>query len=390
VDLNAARALGRVEQKAEQAHRFLELPADDAAVIERTPRVAGAGTPTPTTGDPEAPRSSQGSGPAAGDAVKMSFNPVQDRALVAKLLGDRVGGQRDVVLSPASTNPDPVNRAPAASHSQIMGATALGFASHTVVVAGTVTPSAPAFPWTLRPHGGPTAPGGWTAWRPPSLPPADLRGFSAWPPDTGRSEQRTESPAASAPTVKAVFVALGRSSGPAFRMTFVHDRPEPISLVDPGFVLEPVRGITAAEAERGLGRIPGRRFTAAIDAYCLQFLEPPPAAGVVYRIAASQVQERHQYLARIMQASKLLQVQRALHPDSDPIEYFHSVRQWAVWAYERDFKDETAFRRAVVEHAKKNLAAARRPWTRELEAAIDRAVPNRWRDVAQILALAAK
>jgi hypothetical protein len=200
-----------------------------------------------------------------------------------------------------------------------------------------------------------------------------------------RSHRQT---ASRPPLVKAIFVATGRSSGAAFQMTMVYDGPISAELFDPGFVLEPVQNVTASQAEEELARITGRRVTVTIDAYCLQMQKPPPAAGMVYRLARNPVQQQNDHLAPIMAVSKALQADGRLHPDSDPAEYFHSIRQWALWTHEQGFKGEAAFAQAFIEHSKKNVTAAGRRWTPELEQAVRKLMPNRWRDISEVITLA--
>jgi hypothetical protein len=184
----------------------------------------------------------------------------------------------------------------------------------------------------------------------------------------------------------AVFTSLGRSSGEAFRMDVVHDSPDPLRAIGDGFVLEPLARVTPQQVQRDLARLKGRRASATIDAYCLEFTKTPPALDTIYRLVPPDAAKKHASLPAIMAASKRLLSNGRLHPDSASEEYFHAIRQWALWSDEQGWRTEEAFGNAFVSHAKKNLAAAGRPWTGQIEAAIRKIVPGRWRDIEAVRA----
>jgi hypothetical protein len=190
------------------------------------------------------------------------------------------------------------------------------------------------------------------------------------------------------PVVEVLFTSLGVSSGDAVTMTVMTTSREPVQFLGEGFVLEPVSGLSARDAERRLSRAGGRRATATIAAYCLQMPNAPPRAGQIFRLAPQAVQNAHAAFARLMHASR--QVRDQLRPDSDPDEYFHAIRQWAVWSVEEEIADEAAFTRAVIEQSKKNLAATGGRWAREIEDAIRGLTPHRWHDVRQVLTAAGR
>ncbi|MEZ5320245.1 MAG: hypothetical protein R2752_22775 [Vicinamibacterales bacterium] len=188
--------------------------------------------------------------------------------------------------------------------------------------------------------------------------------------------------------VQVLFTSLGESSGPAFTMTVVHDGAGPLSLAASGFVLEPLRNVTAAQAARAMTRITGVRVTETIEAYCLEMPKAPPAAGTIYRLAPRPVQDRFASFARLMAASRLVRARGELHPDTEPEEYFHAIRQWAVWSVTQGLDDEAAFTSGVLAHARRNLEASGRRWTGDLEDVLRSLLPNRWRDVSRVVALA--
>ena len=118
--------------------------------------------------------------------------------------------------------------------------------------------------------------------------------------------------------------------------------------------------------------------------YCAEFLKAPPTAGSLFRIAPAAVQQQFAPMRKIMGAARRAYRAGQLHPDSDPTEYFHSIRQWALWTSEQRL-DEQAFARRFLEHARKNLEGAGRAWTPQIETAIKGIVPNRWKDVTAVL-----
>ena len=187
-------------------------------------------------------------------------------------------------------------------------------------------------------------------------------------------------------SVVVVFTSLGRSSGKAFRMDVVHDGPEPIRAFGDGFVLEPLARVTPQQVQRDLARLKGRRSSATIVAYCLEFTKTPPALDTIYRLVPPEAAKKHTNLPAIMAASKRLLSSRRLNPDSDPEEYFHAIRQWALWSDERGWRTEEEFGRAFISHARKNLSSAGRPWTTQVETALGKIVRGRWRDIEAVRA----
>lgn len=362
VRVNVAAAVGRV-QHAGHEHRYANLDGGDQAIVEaiRTVFNREAIDTSTSMADPEKVQLAFTRFPL--DQYK--FDPDKAKRLLdqsgwtvgADGIRAKSGKRLKFLLDAGDANVPKVKAVSVSQRHQNAGGTVVRFTEDALVLSDAF--ALPSGPWLIR--------------RPVV---ASVR--------RAPIVQREDA----APTVKAIFVANGRSSGPAFRMTMVYDGPGPSELYDPGFVLEPVQNVTAAQVEQELAGLKGRRVTATIDAYCLQMQKPPPSAGMVYRLARNPVQEQNGHLAPIMIASKLLQTQGQLHPDSDPANYFHSIRQWALWTHEQKFKDEAAFADAFVEHSRKNLAGTGRQWTRELEQSVRRLLPNRWRDITEVMRLA--
>jgi hypothetical protein len=154
-----------------------------------------------------------------------------------------------------------------------------------------------------------------------------------------------------------------------------------------GVVVEPVELVEEARQrlEGEIRKLAGRNpVMATLDAYCLDFLRQPPDMGTVFRVADQAIQQRFAPLTKVLQAGRRLYDQGLLNPDSDPEEYFHSIRQWALWAVQENL-DQGSFGDAFLEHTRKNFEIASQPWTAEIEGLVRSLVPNRWQDIARIL-----
>jgi hypothetical protein len=180
------------------------------------------------------------------------------------------------------------------------------------------------------------------------------------------------------------FKSLGTSTGEAFEMTVVNDGPRPIRLDPSALVLEPLRNDVQRRIQQELSKAAGKAATVKMNGYCLEFLKTPPVAGTTYRIAEQAAQQQFAPARKILNATRALQKAGVLKPDSNPVSYFHAIRQWAIWTRERNF-DMQSFGAAFLEHTRKTVAGAGRPWTAEADKAIRAAVPGRWSAIAQIL-----
>jgi hypothetical protein len=202
-------------------------------------------------------------------------------------------------------------------------------------------------------------------------------------------ERRTFPAQPSEPHVKVFLRSLGVSTGEAFEAYLFNEGPDPVRIRGEGIVVEPVKKRAqqqlTEELQRTLGKVAGdKHATLKLSAYCLELLREPPNPGMMFRIADEQIQQRFAPMRRILQASRKLQDMGLLHPDSDPTEYFHSIRQWALWTRENGF-DVRSFEKAFVERTKKNFAASRQAWTKDIEKVVRGLVPNRWGDIEHVI-----
>src|SRR5690606_18340281 len=94
------------------------------------------------------------------------------------------------------------------------------------------------------------------------------------------------------PPVETYVLATGGSTGPVAQMFSINRGPLPLQLAPQAVVLEPV-SITPAIQSRVTDLL--QRYIAAggraevLNAYCLEFLRKPPAAGTLMRIARADV-----------------------------------------------------------------------------------------------------
>lgn len=193
--------------------------------------------------------------------------------------------------------------------------------------------------------------------------------------------------ASAAPPVRTVITSLGVSSGRAFTVQAANSGDTPVNGAAMGLVVEALEresGRTVQEDfEKDASGNDVRQLPA--DGYCLEYLREPPEEGTVFRVAPGEVQKRFEPARRILAATQQLQELGLLTPDSDPLQYLHSIRQWAIWSQEQGFMDELSFGKAFLERTQKNFAAADRPWTDEIANIVRGLVPNRWKDVSAVL-----
>jgi hypothetical protein len=190
-----------------------------------------------------------------------------------------------------------------------------------------------------------------------------------------------------APEVRTWLRSLGVSTGDAFEMVLDGDAAALPAAAAAGLAVEPVQLAESAKqaVEKELQELMGRNpFTAMVRGYCLEFTRLPPTAGQMFRIAGADVQERFAPLRGILKAGDDLFAAGMLNPDSDPLGYMHSIKQWALWASEEGF-DLGSFGDAFLEHTRKNFEAAGREWSGQVEDAVRGVVPNRWNDIEQVL-----
>jgi hypothetical protein len=185
--------------------------------------------------------------------------------------------------------------------------------------------------------------------------------------------------------VRMVLTSLGTSTGEAFDVQIVNEGLRPVRLSG-AIVLEPIAKASQAAVQRNLQRTarPGAA-TARVDAYCLEFLRQPPSAGTLFRIAPPEIQKKFAPMRNVLNAARRLHDAGLLTPDGDPEAYYHAITNWAIWTKTEQFTLDS-FGKAFIEHTKKNVQAAGRPWTQQLEQALHAVVPGRWRDITRVLA----
>jgi hypothetical protein len=223
--------------------------------------------------------------------------------------------------------------------------------------------------------------------------PFALRHHAA-PPMLRRNVAPGPSGGSGAPQYAVLLTSLGGSTGGVLEMQIVNGSGRPIPADGFRFVIEPLKKAAQDEVRQEfqrqaralVGRLPA---PVKLNVYCLELLRRPPTPGTVFRVAAPELQRQYAPFRRVLAASRALDRAGALRPDMNPREYFHSIRQWAVWTKEQGFTRET-FAAAFVEHTRKSLLAAGRPWNKQVEDLLRRAVPGRWEDIDHILAEAAK
>jgi hypothetical protein len=214
-----------------------------------------------------------------------------------------------------------------------------------------------------------------------------IRAGDVWlePLAAGTTEPRQERDGM--PAIRMFVTSLGTSTGEAFQVHIVNDGPRPVRLAGGSLVLEPIGRAAQAEVRRQVAQAISTRNTASLrmSAYCLEFTRQPPSKDMIFRVAGRELQERFAPMRSILDAAKKLQAAGLLKPDSDPMAYFHAIRQWSIWTKEQGF-DVKAFGRAFVERTKQNLKELGQKWTSEIEQAVQARVPGRWRDIQQVLA----
>ena len=196
---------------------------------------------------------------------------------------------------------------------------------------------------------------------------------------------------AAAPPIKLALSALGVSSGTAFEIRAINEGDLPVSGSALGVVVEPLTAKAGEKVVEDFGRASRNHIvqTSTADAYCLERERESPEKATTFRVAAPDIQQRFQPMRHVLQAAKTLEDRGALNPQGDRMTYIHFIRQWSIWAREGRF-NESRFVEALVAHAKKNMAGARRPWTREIEESVKGSAPHRWRDIDLVLQEAAR
>lgn len=192
-------------------------------------------------------------------------------------------------------------------------------------------------------------------------------------------------------SIEILIQSRGGSTGPVLELLSLN-YGQPVVLRTGELILEPIDDLDAETRIRIEQIRAGARAGApslVLEGFCLQLQRAVPEAGTVYRIADRAVQQSGTPVGAILDAGRLLQDLGGLHPDTDPEDYFHSIRQWAIWVHEEGL-DRGAFEAEFVEHVRRTFEAADHEWNSDVERRLNEFIPNRWNDVAAILQVAGR
>jgi hypothetical protein len=189
--------------------------------------------------------------------------------------------------------------------------------------------------------------------------------------------------------VHAYLTSLGTSTGEAFDVTIVNDTTAPVRLAGDGVVVEPIKKGTDKDERSGLQKAMATRgaavATSKANAYCLEFKLNPPEQGSMFHVVDAAMQQKYSAARDILHASRQLQATNQLQPDSNPTDYYHAIRQWAIWVDEQHFTTRAQYAQAFVERTKKNVAAVKQQWTKQMEDTLNQLAPHRWDEIVKIL-----
>lgn len=201
----------------------------------------------------------------------------------------------------------------------------------------------------------------------------------------GVSRFDSDQTVASASPIQLLFRSLGGSAGEILEMQVFKNGPGPVRLEGLEVVLEPLKENATRQITNELQKRAAKAVqTIRLNGYCLEFLKAPPSPGTMFRIAPQAIQQQFAPMRKIMSATRRVHNAGHLNPDSNPTSYFHSIRQWAIWTTEQRL-DQDGFKRRFIEHTRKNVLAAGRPWSKDLEGLVEKTVPNRWNDIGKVL-----
>jgi hypothetical protein len=188
--------------------------------------------------------------------------------------------------------------------------------------------------------------------------------------------------------VHAYLTSLGTSQGEAFDMVIVNDGTAPVHIGGDGVVISPIKKGSEKNLRSAMQKAAATRgpsvVTSRANAYCLEFKLKVPDQGMMFSVADREAQQKYAPAREILRASRRLQAANQLTPDSDPKEYFHSIKQWAIWVSEQRFT-QPQYRDAFVDRTKKRLVAMGQKWEKAYEDALRAAVPHRWEEIVKIL-----
>jgi hypothetical protein len=188
--------------------------------------------------------------------------------------------------------------------------------------------------------------------------------------------------------VHAYLTSLGTSTGEAFDMVIVNDGTSPVHIGGDGVVISPIKKGSEKSLRAAMQKASSTRgpsvVTSRANAYCLEFKLKVPDQGMMFSVADREAQQKYAPAREILRASRRLQAANQLTPDSDPKDYFHSIKQWTVWVAEQRFT-QPQYRAAFIERTKKNVEAMGRKWEKTYENALAALVPHRWDEIVKIL-----
>jgi hypothetical protein len=184
--------------------------------------------------------------------------------------------------------------------------------------------------------------------------------------------------------VHAYLTSLGTSTGEAFDIQIVNDGTEPVHISGEGIVVEPIKKGSEKDLRAALARAPTPAPAIKANGYCLEFNLKPPEAGLMFRVSDAATQRQYAPTREILLASSRLRDAGTLQPDSAPADYFHAIRQWAVWTNQEKFTLDS-YRQAFIARSKKNAEALGRKWNDQLEQGLAALAPHRWDEITKIL-----
>ncbi|MDH3732818.1 MAG: hypothetical protein OEU54_04755 [Gemmatimonadota bacterium] len=192
---------------------------------------------------------------------------------------------------------------------------------------------------------------------------------------TGRSGQEVG--------VKGFLRSLGESTGKAFQLQMNSDGP--IRFNGSGIVVEPlvIRDQARLALEQEITQLAARNpVTRVLNAYCLEFLKQPPSMNQVFRIAEEQLQIQYAPAANILKAGRKL-IEDGVFK-GHPLDYVHSVKQWALWVHEGEFSFEQ-FSDRFLAHAEDNFTVAGLAWSEQIASLVGMSLEGRWQHIDQVL-----
>jgi hypothetical protein len=188
-------------------------------------------------------------------------------------------------------------------------------------------------------------------------------------------------------SLSTMLVSLGESQGDAFRLSILNRGLRAVKVHGDGLVLEPLKNEAVKAAQRELAKFTRGVTNLRVKGFCLDEALLPPAPGMIFRVAPPNVQKQFGSMRKVLRASRTLFGRGELHPDSNPLAYLDSIKQWSTWV-KRENWDQARFGAKFIEHTRKRLAALKRPWSPDVERVTRGALPGRWSDISAVLALA--